>query len=238
MNSELSILAVTAATIGAVHTITGPDHYLPFVVIGRSRQWPIRRTLTITALCGVGHVLGSVALGLVGIGLGLAVGRLNFIEGLRGDLAAWLLISFGLLYAVWGLRRAQRDKPHVHRHLHADGTVHEHHHSHHHDHTHIHADTEQKRSLTPWALFVVFVLGPCEPLIPILMYPAAKSSVGGLVLVTAIFALVTVATMILMVLLAERGVRLIPLGRAERYAHALAGVTIMGSGLAIQLLGL
>jgi len=25
-----------------------------------------------------------------------------------------------------------------------------------------------------WALFLIFVFGPCEPLIPLIMYPAAK----------------------------------------------------------------
>jgi len=239
MGSELGILAATAATIGFVHTLTGPDHYLPFIVLGKARNWSLGRTLTVTALCGIGHVLGSVVLGLVGIGLGLAVGRLNIIEGLRGDIAAWLLISFGLVYGVWGLRQAWRDRPHTHVHRHSDGTDHTHHHSHRHEHSHVHDQVDgSRRSLTPWALFIIFVLGPCEPLIPILMYPAATSSFGGLVLVTVIFAAVTLATMLLLVTLAQRGIQLIPLRRIERYTHALAGAAILGSGLAIRFLGL
>jgi len=239
MGSELGVLAATAATIGFVHTLTGPDHYLPFIVIGKARNWSLGRTLGITALCGFGHVLGSVALGLVGIGLGLAVGQLNIIEGLRGDIAAWLLISFGLVYAVWGLRKAMRDRPHEHVHQHSDGTAHTHHHSHHHEHSHVHdGGTGSSRSLTPWALFIIFVLGPCEPLIPILMYPAATSSYAGLFLVATIFAVVTIATMLLMVYLAQRGIRLIPVQRIERYTHVIAGTAILGSGLAIRFLGL
>ena len=239
MSSELGILAATAATIGFVHTLTGPDHYLPFIVIGRARNWSLGRTLGVTTLCGIGHVLGSVALGLVGIGLGMAVGQLNLIEGMRGDIAAWLLISFGLIYAVWGLRKALRDKPHTHVHRHADGSAHTHHHSHHHEHSHVHDQgAGSRRNFTPWALFVIFVLGPCEPLIPILMYPAATNSIPGLVLVTVIFATVTIATMLLMVYLAERGIRLLPVNRIERYAHVIAGVAILGSGLAIRFLGL
>jgi len=238
MGSELGILAATAATVGFVHTLTGPDHYLPFIVLGRARKWSLNRTLAVTTLCGIGHVLGSVMLGLVGIGLGLAVGQLDIIEGVRGDIASSLLISFGLVYAVWGLRKAQRDQPHAHVHLHSDGTAHDHHHSHHHEHSHVHDGGVSKRNLTPWALFVIFVLGPCEPLIPILMYPAATSSFLDLALVTIIFAVVTVATMLLMVYLAQRGIRLIPLQRIERYTHAIAGVAILGSGLAIRFLGL
>ncbi len=239
LGSELGILAATAATIGFVHTVTGPDHYLPFIVIGRARNWSLGRTLGVTTLCGIGHVLGSVVLGLVGIGLGVAVGQLDIIEGVRGDIAAWLLISFGLIYAVWGLRKAMRDKPHTHVHKHSDGTAHTHHHSHHHEHSHVHDEgSGSGRNLTPWALFIIFVLGPCEPLIPILMYPAATRSLGGLLLVTTIFAVVTIGTMLLMVYLAQRGIRLIPMQRIERYSHVIAGTAILGSGLAIRFLGL
>ncbi len=236
MTSELSILAATAASIGFVHTVTGPDHYLPFIVIGRARRWKLRKTLFTAAICGVGHVLSSVVLGLVGIALGVAVGHLEFIEGVRGNLAAWMLISFGLVYSIWGLRQAVRNKPHTHHHLHADGTTHEHEHHHHHEHSHVHE--KKGRSLTPWALFVIFVLGPCEPLIPLLMYPAARANTGGLVLVTAIFGVVTISTMVAMVYLAERGMAFLPLKKMERFAHVLAGVAILSSGLAIQFLGL
>lgn len=236
MTSELTILAATAASIGFVHTITGPDHYLPFIVIGRARGWKLRRTLLTAAVCGLGHVAGSVVLGLVGIGLGVAVGKLEIIEGVRGDLAAWLLISFGLIYTAWGVRQAVRNRPHSHTHQHADGTSHDHHHHHHREHSHVHES--RNKSLTPWALFVVFVLGPCEPLIPILMYPAARANVGGLILVTVIFAVVTIATMVGMVFLAERGIALLPLKKIERYAHVLAGLAIFSSGVAIRFLGL
>ncbi len=236
MDTSVGILAVTAASIGFLHTITGPDHYLPFIVLSKARKWPLGKALGITALCGVGHVMSSVVLGLAGIGLGVAVGKLEIIEGVRGNIAAWLLISFGLLYMVWGLRRAWKNKPHTHLHTHADGTVHEHTHTHHHDHGHVHA--REGKTLTPWVLFIIFVLGPCEPLIPILMYPAARHNVAGLILVTAIFSAVTISTMVAMVFLADRGFRLLPAARMERYTHALAGFAICASGLAIQFLGL
>ena len=240
LQTDIGILAVTAASIGFLHTLTGPDHYLPFIVLSRARRWPLGRTLLVTALCGLGHVLSSVVLGLAGVGLGIALSKLEWVEGLRGDLAAWLLISFGLIYFVWGLRRAWRNQPHTHSHWHADGTRHEHAHVHHDQHAHVHESpaTDPKRSLTPWALFIIFVLGPCEPLIPILMYPAARASTAGLVLVTAVFAATTIGTMLVMVALADRGIRLLPLDRLERYLHAFAGGAICASGLAIRFLGL
>ena len=106
---------------------------------------------------------------------------------------------------------------------------------HHHDHAALHG---ARHGAAFWPLFAIFVLGPCEPLIPILMYPAATSSFWGLALVTGIFAIVTIGTMLMMVFLAQRGIRLIPMQRIERYTHAIAGVAILGSGLAIRFLGL
>ena len=34
-------------------------------------------------------------------------------------------------------------------------------------------------------VFVIFILGPCEPLIPLLMYPAARVDATGVIVVTA-----------------------------------------------------
>jgi sulfite exporter TauE/SafE len=95
-----------------------------------------------------------------------------------------------------------------------------------------------QRNLTPWALFVVFVLGPCEPLIPILMYPAARLSMAGTLAVVVAFGAATLATMLTAVYLARSGLRRLSLGWAERYAHALAGASLGLCGLGMVFLDL
>jgi len=233
MSQELSILLGAAATIGLVHTLLGPDHYLPFVALSRARGWSIARTVWVTVLCGAGHVAGSVVLGLVGIVAGITLSRLEYIESARGEIAAWLLIAFGLVYGTWGVVRAVRKKPHTHAHAHADGTKHVHEHIHASDHTHVHENTG--RNLTSWSLFVFFVLGPCEPLIPLLMFPSAARSPAAVALVAAVFGVVTIATMVCVVLVSVRGLELIPSKKTGRYGHAVAGAVILLCGLAIQL---
>ena len=236
MSTEIVILCGTAALIGLLHTLFGPDHYLPFIVMSRARNWTMTRTALITLLCGVGHVLSSIVLGIIGVMLGIAVTRLEAFEGYRGSVAAWLLIGFGFVYFVWGLHRAIRGRPHEHRHLHEAGAGHSHEHTHVAAHTHPH--TGDRRSLTPWILFTIFVFGPCEPLIPILMYPAARSSAIGMVLVAVVFSVVTIGTMLSVVMLTTWGVSFARFGRMERYVHAMAGATICLSGLAVHFLGL
>jgi len=231
------LLAGTALTLGFVHTVIGPDHYVPFIAIARARKWRLSKTMVVSALCGLGHVLSSVVLGFLGIGLGLAVGHLEKAESTRGTIAAWLLIGFGLVYLVWGLRKAYRARPHAHLHYHADGEVHVHTHKHEGGHLHIHEEKEGEK-ITPWVLFLIFVFGPCEPLIPLVMYPAAQHSMSGVIMVTAAFGLATILTMLTIIALSSWGLSFVKLGKLERYSHALAGGVIFISGLAVQFLGL
>jgi nickel/cobalt exporter len=233
----MTMLAASAAAIAFAHTVLGPDHYLPFVAMAKARGWSMAKTLRITLFCGVGHLAGSVVLGLVGITVGVQLSSLNWMEGVRGNIAAWMLIGFGLAYTAWGLRQAHRNRPHTHWHHH-DGVSHLHEHRHQEAHAHVHDRAAGSRSLTPWFIFVIFVLGPCEPLIPLLMYPAARESTTGVVVVTMVFALVTVLTMSLAVAIALLGLKTIKISRLEPYGHAVAGSTILACGLAIALLGL
>ncbi|MFC1620829.1 sulfite exporter TauE/SafE family protein [Candidatus Omnitrophota bacterium] len=233
MDNTLIPLYITAASIGFIHTLLGPDHYLPFIVMSKARKWSLLKTGVITFLCGLGHVMSSVVLGAIGIIFGIAVMRLEAFEGFRGNLAGWVFMVFGFTYLVWGIHRAIKNRPHRHLHLHSDSVNHSHDHSHMKEHAHIHG--EEKANITPWVLFTIFVLGPCEPLIPILMYPAAKSSISGVITVAAIFSAVTIATMLGIVLVLSFGINLVPLRRVERYTHAIAGATILLCGIAIQL---
>lgn len=237
MTNEISVLLITAASIGFFHTLFGPDHYLPFIVMAKSGKWSKVKTFWVTFLCGIGHVLGSIVLGIIGIAAGIAVSNLEGMESFRGDIAAWLLIAFGFVYFAWGLKRALKNKPHTHVHVHSDGSYHTHEHTHHLEHTHVH-EKPAKKSMTPWILFTIFVFGPCEPLIPLLMYPAATHSTMGLILVTVLFSIATIGTMLVVVMVSLWGINLIPMEKLERYTHALAGAAICLSGCAIVFLGL
>lgn len=236
MTQELSILLVTTISIAFLHTITGPDHYVPFTVIAKAKNWSRNKTIWFTALCGLGHVGSSIILGLIGIALGIAVNKIELWEGMRGSVISYVFTIFGFLYLIWGLRRAFQNKPHTHLHFHKDGTAHEHIHTHNDTHAHIHE--EKKINLTPWILFTVFVFGPCEPLIPLVMYPAAKNDVKDLIIVTVVFAVITILTMIALVLLLSYGFKLMPMKFLEKYSHAIAGGTILLCGLGMLFLGL
>ncbi|MEI6765156.1 MAG: hypothetical protein WCM76_05905 [Bacteroidota bacterium] len=237
MTQEAILLLTTTISIAFIHTLIGPDHYLPFIVIAKAKKWSLSKTAWFTALCGIGHVGSSVILGFIGIALGIAVGKLELWEGVRGSVISYLFTGFGLAYLIWGIRRAVRNRPHKHLHFHGDGSTHVHEHAHHQEHLHVH-ETAGKKNLTPWILFTIFIFGPCEPLIPLVMFPAAKHDYSTLTLITLAFGAVTIGTMISLVLATSYGLKFLPMKKMEKYSHALAGGTIFLCGLGMLFLGL
>jgi len=233
--NEMYVLLLSAATLGVIHTLLGPDHYLPFIVLSRARKWTQARTLWITFISGVGHVAGSVVLGLIGIAMGIGVSRLEAIEAGRGGAVGWMLIAFGVLYSAYGLYRYSKRGAHLHlpaflrprairnRGLHLGEEA---------------GNKADAGSLTPWILFLIFVFGPCEVLIPMLIYPAAEHSGMGVFLVALVFGIATIGTMMSVVFLGYQGISLLKFRGREHLIHLLAGVVILFSGLGMQFLGL
>jgi ABC-type nickel/cobalt efflux system permease component RcnA len=236
MTNSLTILSATAVSIGFVHTVFGPDHYVPFIVLSEAKKWSLKKTMIITFLCGIGHVLSSVILGLIGIAVGIELRKLVAVESFRGNIAAWLIIAFGLVYMVISIKNLVKNKKHKHEHFHPGGEEHSHEHDHHLEHTHMH-DNEIVKT-TPWILFLIFVFGPCEPLIPIVMYPASQNNLSGALFVSLLFSVVTISTMMSIVLVFKLGFSRINLKPFEKYNNLIAGFVILLSGLAIQFLGL
>jgi sulfite exporter TauE/SafE len=236
MSPEILSLSIAAAWTGFVHCLCGPDHYVPFVAMSRVGSWSLRKTLVITFLCGIGHVLGSALLGFVGIALGLIVFQLEQAEAIRGDIAAWMLFGFGVVYTVGGMVHALRQD------LRTAGEP---------------ADessasavassalanqgaaielagemtaTKAARPMTPWILFVIFLFGPCEPLIPYLMVPAAEANMWGVAWVTFLFGATTLVTMTTLVALIYRGTLSLRSHSLQRWGHAVAGLVVMACG--------
>jgi nickel/cobalt exporter len=227
-------LMAAAFGVGVVHTLLGPDHYLPFIMLARARGWSRMRTVLVTVACGIGHVASSVALGGIGIILGIAIGRMENLESGRGSLAAWALVAFGVAYALWGLRHALRKKQGLQTHIHG-AEVHIHSHGagpHGHGHDTVGINT------TFWTLFIVFVLGPCEPLIPLFALPASQGRWDVAALTAVVFGCATLVSMVGVTMAGYEGLKLVRIGPLERWSHVAAGCVIAAAGLSVIYLGL
>jgi len=228
------MLSLTAASLGFIHTALGPDHYLPFIVLSKARNWSVTKTMWITFISGVGHVGGSVVIGLVGIALGISLNKLTFIEGFRGDIVALLLIFFGLLYTIYGYYKFLKNGGHHHL---PNFLIPKNLHEIKHQVSHGLEEKVDETKLTPWVLFIIFVFGPCEVLIPMLFIPAVQRSSVGIASVAFFFGIATIATMMFIVYLGHLGSSLLKFKSKEKYMHLIAGLVILGAGLGMHFLG-
>ena len=207
MPNSLWILIVSTLSIAFLHALA-PDHWMPFAAIGRAQKWSKLKLLWVTFISGLGHVGISIAFSIIGILLGFSLTKLKGLEGHRGEVALWLLIGFGLAYMVWGIKKAK---------------------DHHHDHPD--ADQLKAKTVALWTMFAIIVLGPCEPLIP-LVFLGYNYGWTGVVIVSVVFSMVTIIMMLAQSLLAFEGIQLIKSSLVERYSHAFAGfvIEILDSG--------
>ena len=232
MQAEIEVLIIAAISIACLHTVTGPDHYLPFIALSKSRGWSFSRTMFWTFICGCGHVWSSVLLGLGGAAVGWSLSKVSWFENVRGGMAGWALVTFGITYGIWGLIKAKKGSIHKHFDVYDDGSVY----VYEHNHGQVVAPKE-RHTVTPWVMFLIFVLGPCEPMIPLLYFPAAKNSLFAMMLLIIVYTLFTLATMTLMVVLGYYGFAFLKTEKLEKYVHALGGMTIFMCGAGMVFLG-
>lgn len=209
-----STLAVAAVTVGSLHT-AAPDHWVPFAALARARRWSLRRTALVTLACGFGHVTVSALFGFLGLFFGVRM--LHALGTRMGTVAPLLLIAFGVVYGLWGLRRAVAPRLHGHPHPHYD---------------HVHDPSRA----SAWTLFLLFSADPCVAVIP-LLFAAAPLGLAPTVGIVLLYEAATLATMLLFVLPARAGARVLRAPWLDRYGDAAAGGLIAAVGIAVAALG-
>jgi putative Mn2+ efflux pump MntP len=112
--SSTGLWALMAATfiLAATHTVS-PDHWFPFVMVGRANRWKVSWVLGLAILAGIGHVGTSVAIGLIGVFAekGASKEIATFLE----NATPLLLMIFGFGYAAYAFYK-QRVGAHGHSH--------------------------------------------------------------------------------------------------------------------------
>jgi nickel/cobalt transporter (NicO) family protein len=225
------LLVVSACATAVIHALI-PDHWLPFAILARTERWSERRLVAIVGLTGVLHVTVSLTLGALLAFAGSAAGRVAARRAGASlePLAGGLLALFGIVYGLWAHRREAR--------AHADGT-----HAHGHGalaslHAHGHLLSRLSgRSASAGALVAIIGISPCVLLQPILFASAAEGW-GTAAAAAAGFALCTIATMLLVAILARRGLERLDLGFFTRFGDLLSGLVIAAIGVVVLWQGL
>ena len=240
MDPEITVLLVATFSVAFFHTMS-PDHWLPFVMVGRSRNWSILKTELVALIAGIGHVGTSVLIALVGIFIGAELSEqfASFAEVATGS----ALIIFGFAYALYMWRRGGHAHftiggnrftgGHSHGH-HEDHSDHDHDHEHHHSHAHQHEVADTK---APYTLVIIMGLTPCVALLP-LAFAAAGHGTGTAISVITLFAIATIVPILVLTYLGSKGMHLIRLEWFDKYGDVITGIVIGCIGLMTMFLGL
>ena len=105
-------LLLLSAAIGFVHTIIGPDHYLPLVALSKTHNWSSKKTSLITAICALGHILTSLIIVGVFLMLNVPFKQMAVLESIMGEVVAWGFITVGIVLLIRSTKHyIQRKQP-------------------------------------------------------------------------------------------------------------------------------
>lgn len=201
------LLAASAAFVGLVHSLA-PGHWLPVVLMTKTKHWGVRNAVLGAITAAAGHILISIALAAVGLEIGA-----HFLierEALIERYAGLGLVVFGLGYAALSLVR--------HRSCHG----HEHH----------GPELTAQREKAPFIFLFMLGFSPCVAVLP-LFVAAAPIGVGAVVMTMVGFAVGVLGALISATVLVSRGIMRLDHPIFEHYGDLLTGlgVALMGAVL-------
>jgi len=238
----LGAIAFTGLSVAFAHAIL-PTHWLPFVLAGRGQRWSNARTLAITAVAGGGHVLFTVALGVLVASLGIAVDRWS--GSVFPWIAAAILLLFGLYYWFRGGHGHDHFTPAAHGddhdHGHDSDHVHSAEHAHGH-HAHPHRLASATKSTQPrgdtaviLGLVAALTFSPCEGFLPMFVV-GARYGWWGFALLCLILAVATLVGMLLLTWLTLKGFEHLEIEALERHEGRILGGMLIALSLAVVIL--
>lgn len=184
-----------------------PNHWMPFVLVGKAQGWSITRTLTITGTASLGHSVITCVIGFVVALMGAQISR--YVESRIGYLTGIILIILGVAYLA--LSRWHRVRPHTHE-------------------GHSARYLSDKAAAT--SLFSMLCLSPCEAALPIFLAASAMSW-GILLTMAIILTTSTLFGMLALTALAYRGMQRLKFESLERYEKELVGAILTFIGIMV-----
>ncbi len=192
-----------AIIISLLHAVI-PNHWLPIIAIGRQYKWNINEVTQVTFFTAFAHILSTL---LIGWALGLTGHKLaHNIEHITHIAAPVILIIMGLVYIYRHYR---------HKHFHLQGGP-------------IRATTKRNIIIS---LSVAMFMSPCME-IEALFLMAGIQSMGLLMTISLVYAVVTLIGMLLLVRVAYKGLLRLDSHKLEHNAGIITGVTLILTGLA------
>jgi len=226
MDSNLVTLLGGAFLLSLLHGLI-PNHWVPFVLLGRERKWETGRIVLVTLLGGAAHLSSTV---LVGVAIGIAGYALSlWFETVLRWAAPVILAAVGL-WVLWRGHGCHDEHRYGEEHP-AEGLSHNQAHdqaSHLRYHGHYHFSVRDLRTIG--TLCAMMFLSPCLELEA--YYPvAAHRGWLGIIAVSVVYMIVTVGVMMTMAGFAARSLEQLRWSFLSRHETKLSGALLVALGL-------
>lgn len=191
--------------LALIHALI-PNHWLPLVAVARAEGWKQRDINMVTFFAALAHVAGTVILGIV---LGL-IGK-----ELRQQYGEVITVSSAVILIVFGLIYFTVNLPHHHHSTQKDVA-------------------EYNRSKKKWIFIFIIImfLSPCLE-VESLFLSAGAYGMGLVSLMALIYAVISIAGILLLVNLGYKGVKLLPAEFIEHHEKRISGIVLILVGILV-----
>lgn len=197
------ITLITGALVLSILHGVIPNHWLPILAISKKEKWDLSETTRVTLIAGLAHAASTVLIGvlLAMIGAKLAV----VVESFTSFIAPGLLVTLGIFYIYQHSR-------------------------HHHFHMHGHPEQVSNKNKLIFSLASAMFFTPCFEIEAYFLVAGAEG-LWMVVLLAALYTVVTISGMVIWVRLTHSGLLKMNWHSLEHNAGMITGVTLMLSGI-------
>jgi len=196
---DLKIL-LGASVVGLVHGLL-PNHWLPFILVGRAQKWPTRTVAFIILGAGVAHVAIAGAIAMVAMFLGMTF--LKSLSSISHTFQVAVLGFFGAILVLLDIMSIG---------------------------AHHHGKIDEKRisdSAAVTFLVLSLALSPCETLLPVYISFIPACNPMKLLALVVLTGTITVLTMLFLAMLAWWGIMRWKLGFLSRHERVVVGSALI-----------
>jgi len=189
-----------------------PSHWLPLIAIGKSEKWSEKELLITTTITSISHVSSTIIIGII---IGFANYKLSesYFQ-ITKIIAPGILIALSFIYFYLEYRHKKITSSHHHHHIDIETII---------------QKKKNKKSII-LSLVIAMFFSPC---LEIEIYYLTASQFGwtGIIIVSAVYFIVTVAGMLLLVFLAFKGISKLKWNFLEHHDKLIAGFILLIVGL-------
>lgn len=189
-----------------------PSHWLPIVAIGKAEKWNEKDLLTTTLITSISHISSTIIIGIVVGFVGYKLSESYYF--ITKFIAPLILILLSLIYFFLEYKHKKTQAEHQHHHINIDDII-------------------QKRKTKHSIVFSLIIAMFFSPCLEIEIYYLTASQLGwlGIFIVSMVYFFVTISAMLILVVLAFKGISKLKWNFLEHHDKLISGLILLIVGL-------